>query len=335
MLEKLTIVNFQAHKRLEINFDKHITTVVGPTDSGKSSVIRALNWIGKNDIRGDQFIKYGEKETQVSLVVDNKTITRIKSNKENKYLLDEKVFDAVSTNVPPEIAKVLNLASCNFQSQHDSCFWLNDSPAEVSRQLNSVINLEIMDEVMAEVNVSLKRKKTEDDITKEKIKKIRDELVKTDYIFELDENLVDIEKANKSLELLEKTTNSINALVTEFELKEQEKKGLKPCLKIATILSSDSTELIGLNKKIEQLTLLISEGDKNNSLLNIKIPRSIETEQVLAQCSVVSERYKSLSNLMESISDSSTEMNTLKNQYNEAQEIYKQLINERCPLCGK
>jgi AAA15 family ATPase/GTPase len=41
-MKKLRIKNFQIHKDLEIEFGP-ITTIVGPSDIGKSAVLRALN----------------------------------------------------------------------------------------------------------------------------------------------------------------------------------------------------------------------------------------------------------------------------------------------------
>lgn len=46
---KLRIQNFQAHKDTTIEFDR-ITTIVGPSDTGKSAVLRAFKWVEKNEL---------------------------------------------------------------------------------------------------------------------------------------------------------------------------------------------------------------------------------------------------------------------------------------------
>lgn len=57
---KLRIQNFQAHKDTTIEFDC-ITTIVGPSDIGKSAVLRALKWVAKNEPKGTSFVRDGDK----------------------------------------------------------------------------------------------------------------------------------------------------------------------------------------------------------------------------------------------------------------------------------
>lgn len=57
---KLRIQNFQAHKDTTIEFDR-IATIVGPSDIGKSAVLRALKWVAKNEPKGISFVRDGDK----------------------------------------------------------------------------------------------------------------------------------------------------------------------------------------------------------------------------------------------------------------------------------
>lgn len=58
---KLRIQNFQAHKDTTIEFDRITTIVGGPSDTGKSAVLRALKWVVKNEPKGTSFIRDGDK----------------------------------------------------------------------------------------------------------------------------------------------------------------------------------------------------------------------------------------------------------------------------------
>ncbi len=68
-LVSLQLVNFQVHTGLIIDFSPGITTIVGPTDHGKSSILRALRWVCLNDLSGEQFIREGRKSCAVCLFV--------------------------------------------------------------------------------------------------------------------------------------------------------------------------------------------------------------------------------------------------------------------------
>ena len=76
MLESLDITNFQKHSTYHIDFDPYLTVLVGPTNIGKSSLLRAIRWCMLNTPSGDSFIKQGESFTSVKLKVDNHTIER-------------------------------------------------------------------------------------------------------------------------------------------------------------------------------------------------------------------------------------------------------------------
>lgn len=41
MIRRIVLRNFQNHRRLRIDLDPRVTTVVGPSDAGKSAVVRA------------------------------------------------------------------------------------------------------------------------------------------------------------------------------------------------------------------------------------------------------------------------------------------------------
>ena len=140
MIKKLRIKNFQKHKSIDIEFDDHITSIVGPSDSGKSALIRALKWVITNKPNGMEFIREGSKKCSVRIETDNHKITRSRGT-ENTYHLDKEVFHAFGNNVPKEIIDSLRMDEINFQGQHVSPCWLNESAGQVSRNLNQIVNL--------------------------------------------------------------------------------------------------------------------------------------------------------------------------------------------------
>src|SRR6185503_10180498 len=111
-LESLKLENFQCHGSTTISFSPTITTIKGPSDVGKSSILRALGWICLNNIPGEEFIKEGEKETGVTLDIstgkgEDWKIVRIRGKHTNTYELDGEEFKAFGTSVPQPIADLL------------------------------------------------------------------------------------------------------------------------------------------------------------------------------------------------------------------------------------
>ena len=134
MLKKMRITNFQKHQDLKISFDPGVTVVVGPSDAGKSAVIRSLRWLSTNEPKGDSFIREGAEFAEAKLLVDDHTIARFRG-KENTYSLDGSEFKAFKDKPPEQISSLLNVGDVNFQGQHDAIFWFSLTAGEVAKGL--------------------------------------------------------------------------------------------------------------------------------------------------------------------------------------------------------
>lgn len=222
MLRELHLRDFQKHKNQKIVFDK-ITTIVGPNESGKSTFLRALYWICFNKPSGKKFIRWGSKRAGVRLLIDDHTIERIRSEK-NIYKLDGKVLKAFGPNVPESIKKILNIEQENVQYQidtqvHKSCFWLTLSPAQVSRELNQIIDLSLLDNVMSFLLKGHRRTKAKLGVLQERLKQAREQKKELACVRQMDRDLISIEIADK--ELLENETSSIQLRQMLKEIKQQ------------------------------------------------------------------------------------------------------------------
>jgi len=165
-LQKLSLKNFQAHANLTLDLKHPITTLVGRSDAGKSSIIRALYWLTFNQPRGDGCLRRGTKRVRVRLRVAGKTLVRQKG-KGNTYTLDGHRLDAVGTTVPEPVSRALRLSPLNFQLQLDGPFWFDLSPGQVARELNKMANLDAMDRSQAWVSRRLRQQQAEGEVLQE------------------------------------------------------------------------------------------------------------------------------------------------------------------------
>lgn len=156
-LLSIILRDFQVHPLLKLQLDPAVTTIKGPSDRGKSSILRALRWTCLNDFAGDAFIRTGADSTKVTLQIEDHRIGRGKGKIGNLYVFDGKKFRAFGQGVPDPIRKVLSLSEINFQGQHDSPFWFNETAGEVSRRLNAVIDLSVIDASLAYIASELRK----------------------------------------------------------------------------------------------------------------------------------------------------------------------------------
>ena len=170
MIEELLLKNFQTHEKLKIVFDPMVTVIVGKTDSGKSSVIRALRWVLLNQPRGAAFVRHGETGSGVRVKIDGEVITRGKEGDQNTYSIGDSSWTAFGTTIPEKITKFTQIDELNFQQQHDSPFWLSLSAGEVSRRLNAIVDLEIIDKVSSGIKSKLQDQKRQVELNLNKLR---------------------------------------------------------------------------------------------------------------------------------------------------------------------
>ena len=147
MLEHLQITNFQSHADTSLDFVDGVNVLIGTSDSGKSAAIRALCWLATNRPLGSSFIRHGsDGKCRVTLKTSGGTIERVRSKKDNFYLLDGTKLEALRGEVPPAISKLLNMQDINMAGQFDGHFLLTDSPGAIAKAINNAAHLEEAEE---------------------------------------------------------------------------------------------------------------------------------------------------------------------------------------------
>lgn len=162
MLKSLRLQNFQCHSKLILDFDPQITTIVGTSDIGKSAVVRALSWLTFNSPSGDAFIRHGAQGCTVTLINDVAMIRRRRGKGVNQYEVDGKKFEAVGRGgIPAAVSESLSLGDLNFQYQHDAPLWLSQNAGQVAKNLNAIVDLDLIDRILGRLGRQTKLRSTE------------------------------------------------------------------------------------------------------------------------------------------------------------------------------
>jgi len=173
MIKSITLNNYQGHKDSELSFSPYVNVITGLSMRGKTAIIRGLNWVVNNRPSGDKHKRRGAKDYLVEVVVEKNDkafpIVRYRDKSHNIYKIDEIVYEAMKTEVPDDVTKLLNFNEFNIQNQHDSHFLIFESPQKIAATIDEVSNLTIAKPVQKhienrrrEVNRDIKR--TEEDI---------------------------------------------------------------------------------------------------------------------------------------------------------------------------
>ena len=153
MIKSIELKNFQSHKKSSLNFSKHVNAIIGKTDSGKTSIIRALYWTLMNKPGGQSFIStFSSKkdQTSVNLNINDGEVIRIKAKSLNMYIVNQTEFTSFGAHPPDEVLETSHVDALNFQRQMDAPFILSMSAGEVSRYFNDIIGLDVIDSSLSE-----------------------------------------------------------------------------------------------------------------------------------------------------------------------------------------
>jgi hypothetical protein len=162
LFERLHIKNFQCHTDLVVDFAEGVTTIVGPSDRGKSAVMRALRWVCTNTPNGDNFITWGAELCTVTLYVDGHVVTRARGKGVNTYEVDGKVLKGFGTTVPKEVTDVLGLdaGGLNWQRQIDTHLWFHEKSSVVINEINRLVDMTVIDTATSRLSAQHRQAQT-------------------------------------------------------------------------------------------------------------------------------------------------------------------------------
>ena len=346
MLKSMQISNFQSHKKTNLEFSDGVNVIIGASDSGKTSIIRALRWLIWNRPGGDAFRSTWGGSTYIRAIVDNTEVTRLRNNTENGYRLGTQThFEAIKTDVPEEIIKHLNLNEINLQNQLDSPFLLSNSPGEVAKHFNKIAHLDQIDTGLKAVQQWIRGIEQDIRSGSNQIEQAKEELKKFDHLekFEIDIEVLEdmqgrfLQQVNDTREL--KTT--IEAVKTnQTGIKERsEILKLEPLLNILlgwyieqrftqesfNKLGSEIEELKELNIDIEDYQHIASAEKPVDALLSMFVKKA-----------ELNDLSDSIWKLIHNITHTE---NALQNTSNKAKKLEIEFRDgfpdNICPLCGQ
>ena len=179
MIKNLTIKNFQSHENTTIHFSEHFNLIIGLSNSGKSSIIRALGVIVNNNWN-KQMVRRGCNSCIVKVQTDKGWVQCERGQKINKWecqLKDNEIqyYKNVGTSVPDLVTEILGMGERergndlkelpNFQFQLERHYMLSqvgDKKATsnmIARMMDNAIGLGGMEELIKSFSTDLLKDK--------------------------------------------------------------------------------------------------------------------------------------------------------------------------------
>lgn len=297
MIPCCKIKNFQSHKKTILKFSPNVNAIIGSTESGKTAIFRALNWLINNTPKGTSFKSKWGGLTSVSSVFDNTKISRTRGKSKNNYKVANSTLSAFGKSIPEEVSSLIRMDKINYHSQFASPFMLFDSAGEVARTLNKIVCLDVIDSSLSEAKKKLTEYKRRLTSARERKGNILSELSQYDFLSAAEERLTEIESSFSILSNLKRARAELKSLLEEY----QEKKNLK-------ILSVDT-------KNLKEKAQLIKKEET-------------ELEHL-------TEEANDLVGIILSLNQNKEELEQTTRELKSMEETLKRITPDVCPLCGK
>ncbi len=256
-IKKIIIDNFQSHEHTEIEFGPGLNVIVGPSDYGKSAVVRALRWVLYNEPRGSSFIRAGARVCKVTIELNDGTlITRLRSTAgKNQYLLrkpgkEELVFEGFGNEIPAEIIQASgvrkifidenNKVELNFGTQLEGPFLLAENGSVRAKVIGQLGGVHIIDLAQRSVNTDLRRLSEQEKRCQEELEQITEALTAYDHLPELEKRIEQIELLLQRIENISQMIEELTSLKSEWE--ENKAELAKKQKVLAAIIGLDETE---------------------------------------------------------------------------------------------
>jgi len=195
-MKKIKIKGFQSHKSSELNLHPNVNIIVGQSSSGKTAIFRAIEWLNTNRPLGTRFISHGE--TQAEVTIDDVRGTKTDKGKTYYTLANDNKFDSGSV-VPDLVTQALNLNSINIQNQLDEHFLITNSPGEVARTFNRILNIEKVDEYVSKLTTKINTTNTIIKEKTEQIESLTNQIKDLNYLDDLQEKFLFLDGKIKQL----------------------------------------------------------------------------------------------------------------------------------------
>jgi exonuclease SbcC len=348
MLKRIKLKNFRSHKHTELQFHKGVNVIYGLGQSGKTNILRAINWVLYNRPSGFNIHSHfaNVPETEVEIESTNGLILMVKNPKTTTYIVDNpelpepQTFTYTGKSVPELVTRILNINEINISNQLDAPFLITDSPGEVGKTINRITKVEQIDSWVSKLTTKVNSTRSKIEIYQEEINKSKQELTFYEGLDELESQINFFNKIEKVIENKESKIYRLDKILTQWH-------GLR-----LTIESIDITGLQELFDEVQELTneihtkqfqlnrilSLINHINENKELINELStviesiePKFTEIETINKKLSYTMIKFK----LIQNYCNQRDALNTFMQKTAQYKAEYLALIKELgiCPVC--
>ena len=346
LIKTLDLRNFQTHKILSLKFSRFLTVIKGTSGVGKSAILRSLFQLIDEAIPWSVCQTWGTDNTSVRITGQAEgtqhTIERIRSSKLNRVVIDGTEYDYIGKDAPEKLSSLLNIKEQNIQKQKNHWFLIDMKPGQLSKELNSVSGLNIIDASVHEIQSRVRNAQTELRLLTGQAAVLEKEVQSLQYIESASIEYKGVEEAAAALQTVEDIQNALKYLKHQLNHYLEQKKDILP-KSIEEDLAEVKT-LYHAYMAAEQMYLECSAYQDTlqrleNSLVHLTQNQST-VESVFKELEASFCTYRTSGQVLNKLTELSSQLNRFLKQKEAAEQELNLAVKEQesikiCPTCGR
>ena len=279
-----------------------------------------------------------------SSIIEFDDNTKIGLDKKD-YVLNGKTITKFGATVPYEVEDTIALNDLNIQSQHENYFLLQDTPGNVAKRLNELVNLDIIDFVLKNVNSDIRSTNKETEEYRVKVSNTKDAIDVFKRLPHVEKLVSSLEEKVDACDADRNVLDVVQSIYTSVVLNEDKIKEIGEWLTIensvdaimALFLKKDEMRdsLVSVESSIETINVYQKRIDSYDHIITAeskleKISEAIKTHDTAQkEINVVNGLLSDLERNIEGLSVLEIEIRDKK------QKLIDLLLSAKvCPFCG-
>ncbi|KMQ17884.1 AAA family ATPase [Bacillus mycoides] len=333
-INEIFVEGFQSHTNSHFNLGNGLNVITGPSDSGKTSIIRAVRWVAFNEPQGEAFVNESVGHATVAIHLDSGiTISKHRRKGKTSYRIQTDPGDEGSvfekSEVPEEVKQLLGITKqtfgdfvtvLNFAFQLEAPFLISETPSSGAKVLGKLAGTEAVDLAVKSVSKDTYAARQERLLAEKEIERLAGNLLEyldvDDKVQQLKtaESLMEhVEELYKKKEVLLQLQTQQHVAFEKFRVAFVEDERLSKVPVLIQILEQTEKDqqrlqtLLDLQKRYESLstakktlTETLKQFDGLVEVSNL-LQDSTKSEERYSLLSILSQNYKKYSQALQDV----------------------------------